>query len=497
MRVLENIEPKAVFHFFEDLTQIPRPSYHEKAVSDYLVKFAKDRGLEVYQDKLYNVIIIKEASEGYENEEPIILQGHMDMVCEKDPGVTKDMEKEGLDLEVDGDYIRAKGTTLGGDDGIAVAYALALLDSKTLRHPRLEFICTVSEEVGMDGAHAIDLSPIKGHILLNMDSENEGVVLAGCAGGGCATVTLPVIREPFDGKIMHIHVNGLIGGHSGAEINKGRASSVELEGRILRALSDVSEIRLIACVNGNKDNAISRDGHLLLAVRDEAAVLKKLQEVETAVRAEYSVVDPDIRFTAEDAEKFPAVTDGKAEAEAAAKTPAAWLPLTAEDTKRVISLLTELPQGIQRMDDNIPGMVETSLNWGVATLDGTKLTMRAAVRSSVGTAKDALVEKLRWIAESCGASMDFSGEYPAWEWVDKSVLRDKMARIYREMFGKDLVIETIHAGVECGLLSEKIPGMDAVSMGPNILDIHTPREHLSISSVQRTWDFIVRIIETK
>ncbi len=214
MRVLENIEPKAVFHFFEDLTQIPRPSYHEKAVSDYLVKFAKDRGLEVYQDKLYNVIIIKEASEGYENEEPIILQGHMDMVCEKDPGVTKDMEKEGLDLEVDGDYIRAKGTTLGGDDGIAVAYALALLDSKTLRHPRLEFICTVSEEVGMDGAHAIDLSPIKGHILLNMDSENEGVVLAGCAGGGCATVTLPVIREPFDGKIMHIHVNGLIGGHS-------------------------------------------------------------------------------------------------------------------------------------------------------------------------------------------------------------------------------------------------------------------------------------------
>ena len=497
MRVLENIEPKAVFHFFEDLTQIPRPSYHEKAVSDYLVKFAKDRGLEVYQDKLYNVIIIKEASEGYENEEPIILQGHMDMVCEKDPGVTKDMEKEGLDLEVDGDYIRAKGTTLGGDDGIAVAYALALLDSKTLRHPRLEFICTVSEEVGMDGAHAIDLSPIKGHILLNMDSENEGVVLAGCAGGGCATVTLPVIREPFDGKIMHIHVNGLIGGHSGAEINKGRASSVELEGRILRALSDVSEIRLIACVNGNKDNAISRDGHLLLAVRDEAAVLKKLQEVETAVRAEYSVVDPDIRFTAEDAEKFPAVTDGKAEAEAAAKTPAAWLPLTAEDTKRVISLLTELPQGIQRMDDNIPGMVETSLNWGVATLDGGRFMMRAAVRSSVSTAKDALFEKLAWIAESCGASMDISGEYPAWEWVDKSVLRDKMARIYREMFGKDLVIATIHAGVECGLLSEKIPGMDAVSMGPNIIDIHTPREHLSISSVQRMWDFIVRIIETK
>lgn len=489
MRVLENIEPKSVFRFFEDLTEIPRPSYHEKAVSDYLVQFAKDRGLEVYQDKLYNVIIIKEASEGYENEEPVILQGHMDMVCEKDPGVTKDMEKEGLDLEVDGDYIRARGTTLGGDDGIAVAYALALLDSETLRHPRLEFICTVSEEVGMEGAHAIDLSPIKGHILLNMDSENEGVVLAGCAGGGCATVTLPVTREAFDGKIMHIHVKGLIGGHSGAEINKGRASSVELEGRILRGLSSVSEIRLIACVNGNKDNAISRDGHLLLAVRDEAAALQKLQEMESAVRAEYSVADPDIRFTAENAREFPEVFSGD--------TPSAWNPLTAEDTKRVISLFTELPQGIQRMDDNIPGMVETSLNWGVATLNSEKLTMRAAVRSSVGTAKDALFEKLTWIAENCGASMDISGEYPAWEWVDKSVLRDKMARIYREMFGKDLVIQTIHAGVECGLLSEKIPDMDAVSMGPDILDIHTPREHLSISSVQRMWNFIVRIIETK
>ncbi len=495
MRVLENIEPKSVFHFFEDLTEIPRPSWREKAVSDYLVKFANDRGLEVHQDKLYNVIIIKEASEGYEKEEPIILQGHMDMVCEKDPGVTKDMEREGLDLEVDGDTIRAKGTTLGGDDGIAVAYALALLDSKTLRHPRLEFICTVCEEVGMEGAHGIDLSPIKGHILLNMDSEKEGVVLAGCAGGGSARVLLPVRRAPFEGQIVHIHVQGLIGGHSGAEINKGRASSVELEGRILRGLSSVTEIRLIACVNGNKDNAISRDGHLLLSVGNETAALQKLQEIEKAVDAEYSFTDPDIRFTVEDAVNFPSMTDEKAADEKAA--PATWVPLTEEDTKQVISLLTDLPQGIQRMDDKIPGMVETSLNWGVASLDSEKLTMRSAVRSSVGTAKDALFEKLRWIAESCGASMDISGEYPAWEWVEKSVLRDKMARIYREMFGKELVIETIHAGVECGLLSEKIAHMDAVSMGPDIMDIHTPRERLSISSVQRMWEYIVRIIETK
>jgi dipeptidase D len=484
MRVLENLEPKAVFHFFEDLTQIPRPSYHEKAVSDYLVKFAKDRNLEVYQDDLYNVIIIKEASEGYENVEPIILQGHMDMVCEKNPGVKKDMEKEGLDLEIDGDYIRAKGTTLGGDDGIAVAYALALLDSDTLKHPRLEFVCTVSEEVGMDGAHAIDLSPLKGHLLLNMDSEEEGIVLAGCAGGGSAVVTRPLSREKKDWDRMMIHIDGLVGGHSGSEINKGRASSVELMGRVLRGLTEVTKLRVVALENGTKDNAISREGRVVIAVTSPEAAKTQLATIEKAIRGEYSAVDPDIRITAEEPSGYPADVSGVD-------------PLAKKDSKAVITLLTALPQGIQRMSDNVQGMVETSLNWGVASVEGDTLSMRAAVRSSVGTAKEALFAKVGWIAKSCGASMDVTGEYPAWEWVDKSVLRDKMARIYKEMFGKELVIQTIHAGVECGLLSEKIPGMDAISMGPDIFDIHTPKEHLSIPSVQRMWDFIVRIIETK
>ena len=484
MRVLENLEPKAVFHFFEDLTGIPRPSYHEKAVSDYLVKFAKDRNLEVYQDDLFNVIIIKEASEGYENEGPIILQGHMDMVCEKNPGVEKDMEKEGLDLEIDGDYIRAKGTTLGGDDGIAVAYALALLDSDTLKHPRLEFVCTVSEEVGMDGAHAIDLSPLKGHLLLNMDSEDEGIVLAGCAGGGSANIRRPLIREEKDWDRMMIHIDGLAGGHSGTEINKGRASSVDLMGRVLRGLSAVTKLRVVALENGTKDNAISREGRVVIAVQSREAAAAELEKICSAVQSEYSVVDPDIRITAEDPAGYPEDISGLD-------------PLAKKDSKAVISLLTALPQGIRRMSDNVPGMVETSLNWGVASAAGDVFTMRAAVRSSVGTAKEALFEQVGWIAKSYGASMEITGEYPAWEWVDQSVLRDKMARIYREMFGRDLVIQTIHAGVECGLLSEKIPGMDAISMGPDILDIHTPNEHLSISSVQRMWDFIVRIIETK
>lgn len=484
MRVLENLEPKNVFRFFEELTQIPRPSHQEKAVSDYLVRFAKARDLEVHQDAIYNVIIIKEASEGYESEAPIILQGHMDMVCETAPGCTKDMSREGLDLVVDGDYISAKGTTLGGDDGVAVAYALALLDDETLSHPRLEFVCTVAEEVGMDGAHAIDCSPLKGHLLLNMDSENEGVVLAGCAGGGSAKVRLPAERAGSPWERVTLQVTGLTGGHSGTEINKGRASSVAILGRVLREAAEQTGLRLLAMTNGSKDNAISREGAALVAVENRQVFAGAVRQSEAAIAAEVHVVDPGLTTV---------VTDGRL---VAGVSPEADV-LTAAATRRALALMAALPAGVQRMSDNVADLVETSLNWGVATLDGNGLLMRAALRSSVGTAYQALAAKVRWIAEAFGARVQMSGEYPAWEWVENSVLRDKMARIYRDMFGKELVIEAIHAGVECGLLAGKIANLDAISMGPNILDIHTPQERLSISSTKRMYDFIVKIIEAK
>lgn len=484
MRVLENLEPKNVFRFFEELTQIPRPSHQEKAVSDYLVRFAKARDLEVHQDAIYNVIIIKEASEGYESEAPIILQGHMDMVCETAPGCTKDMSREGLDLVVDGDYISAKGTTLGGDDGVAVAYALALLDDETLSHPRLEFVCTVAEEVGMDGAHAIDCSPLKGHLLLNMDSENEGVVLAGCAGGGSAKVRLPAERAGSPWERVTLQVTGLTGGHSGTEINKGRASSVAILGRVLREAAEQTGLRLLAMTNGSKDNAISREGAALVAVENRQVFAGAVRQSEAAIAAEVHVADPKLTI---------AVTNGRP---VAGVSPEADV-LSAAATRRALTLMAALPAGVQRMSDNVAGLVETSLNWGVATLDGNGLLMRAALRSSVGTAYQALAAKARWIAEAFGARVQMSGEYPAWEWVENSVLRDKMARIYRDMFGKELVIEAIHAGVECGLLAGKIANLDAISMGPNILDIHTPQERLSISSTKRMYDFIVKIIEAK
>lgn len=483
MGVLSNLEPNDVFRYFEEMSQIPRPSYKEKAISDYLVAFAKKHGLTYYQDEIYNVIMIKEATPGYEQEDPIIIQGHMDMVCETAPGCTKDMEKEGLDLYIDGDFIRARGTTLGADDGIAVAYALALLSSDTLRHPRLEFVCTVSEEVGMEGAHGIDVSMLKGHTLLNIDSEEEGVVLASCAGGGNFKVELPVERKETRGLSLMLSIDQLTGGHSGAEIHKGRANATLLMVRMLTALSKDFGLRLIEMEGGSKDNAIPRACTATLFLENESdqkELEKKVSRMEAEMKKEYAVVDPDlcIRLRKE------TETGNSA-------------PVTAEDTRKILALISALPCGVQRMSDDIRGLVETSLNLGITKLNETGLTLSYAVRSSVPTAFEALNAKMTLISEAFGAKATVSAVYPAWEYVRDSKLRDRMSRVYRELFGKELRIEAIHAGLECGVLAGKIPGLDAVSMGPDMFDIHTPNEHLSISSTKRVYDFIVQLIEAK
>lgn len=478
MRVLENLEPNKVFYYFEEISKIPRPSYHEEAISNYLIQFAEAHHLEYIQDDLFNVIIFKDATPGYEDMDPIILQGHMDMVCEKRADVKKDMFTEGLDLEVLDGYVWAKGTTLGGDDGIAVAYALALLDSDTIQHPKLEFVCTIGEEVGMDGAHFIDLSCLDGHTLINLDSDDEGVVLAGCSGGGKAHVSLPVVRQACDWPMVKVSITGLLGGHSGAEIHKGRASSQELMGRILRRGYYTTPLRIVSCENGSKDNAISREGHLLVAVEKPEAFKAVVHILEKEIHEEYADIDPDIHFVAEDASNE-------------------LLPLDQLSTCKVISLLTALPQGVQKMSKDIEGLVETSLNWGVASLHEDHFEMVSALRSSVSASYDQLVQKIYWIVQSYGATIEMKGEYPAWQWVKNSTLRDKMRTIYKEMYGEDLTITAIHAGVECGLFADKIDGMDAISMGPDIIDIHTPNEHMSIASVKKIWDFLVRVIETK
>lgn len=481
MGVLQGLKPEGVWKYFEELCKIPHGSYNEKAVSDYCVAFAKERGLEVYQDEAWNVVIIKEASAGYEEEEPLILQGHLDMVCEKKSDCDIDFMKDGLRLRVDGDYVYAEGTTLGGDDGIAVAYGLAILDDDSIAHPRLEVIFTTCEEVGMDGANALDVSMLKGHTVLNLDSEEEGTLLVGCAGGCSAAVTLPVRRTEERGIHVRLTVGGLQGGHSGVEIDKGRGNANMLLGRVLAGCMEKADCRLICADGGQKDNAIPRESRAeLLVPSGQVEELKAFCDgCGRILKKEYASTDAGVTVCLE-------VLEEKEEK-----------VLEAQSFRNALALLLSLPNGIQSMSGDIEGLVETSLNLGVMETREDEILLRYAVRSSVGTAKEWLTEKMQMIAKFHGGAVELQGVYPAWEYRRDSALREDMVRIYERMFGVSPRVEAIHAGLECGILASKIPDMDCVSMGPDMLNIHTTEEKASISSVERMWNYILEILRRK
>lgn len=485
MGVLSNLEPKEVFTYFEEICSIPHASYHEEKISNYCVEFAQKHSLVYYQDDLKNVIIIKEASAGYENEEPLIIQGHLDMVCEKVSGCQIDFEKDGLELMTQGDYITAKGTSLGGDDGIAVAYALAILASDTIAHPKLEVIFTVSEEVGMEGASGIDVSMLQGRRLLNLDSEEEGILLAGCAGGARAACSLPVRRVPAEGSMVKILVTGLMGGHSGAEIHKGRANANMLMGRILIDLSAKAAYTLAAWEGGSKDNAIPRECAAVICLPDHdlEAVQQEAAKIQKDISNEYAVTDKNIQITVQTLE------------ESGEKRPDTMLDK--DSTRQAVLLVNALPNGIQVMSADVEGLVETSLNLGVLKLAETELTVTYAVRSSSGSAQEALLNKMTYLAQGLGGSIRITGRYPAWEYRRDSALREKMCAVYEKMYGKKPVIEAIHAGLECGLLAGKLPGLDCISIGPDMESVHTTEEKLSISSTKRVWEFIIEVLKTK
>ena len=476
MAVLDQLEPKNVFRFFEEMCAIPHGSYNTKAVSDWCVAFAKARGLEHYQDEMNNVILIKEASAGYEEAEPVILQGHLDMVCEKAPGCEKDMAREGLDLAVEGDYIYAEGTTLGGDDGIAVAMALAALDDDSLPHPRLEVILTTEEEVGMDGAMALDVSPIRGRKMLNLDSEAEGIFTVSCAGGSMAACGLPVARAPFGGDILRVQVEGLTGGHSGAEIHKGRANASMLLGRLLLAMAAETELRLVSADGGLKDNAIPVAAEAVVAAADGRKAKAAAERMAACFQVEYRRSDPMLTVTAEE-------------------TAAAWLPMDAASTERTLCLLACAPNGVQTMSQDIHGLVQTSLNLGILKTEENAVTASFCIRSSVDSEKEMLKDRLACLLAQLGGRVSFSGEYPGWAYRPDSPLRELMTEVYREQYGREPKVEAIHAGLECGLLAGKLPGLDCVSIGPDIADIHTPREHMSIASVQRVWALLLEVLK--
>ena len=476
MAILEHLEPRGVFRFFEEMCAIPHGSANTKAVSDWLMAFARERGLEAYQDQLNNVIIIKEATAGYENAPAVILQGHMDMVCEKAPDCEKDMEKEGLDLAVDGDTVYARGTTLGGDDGIAVAMALALLDADDIPHPRLEAVFTVDEEIGMLGAVGMeDVSMLRGRRMLNLDSEVEGVFTVSCAGGNVTTCLLPIARAPFQGSALTITISGLQGGHSGTEIHKGRANANMLMGRLLQAVAAATEMRIVAVNGGLKDNAIPIKTQAQVLVADAAAAKAAAQEMGAHFAAEYRVTDPNVAVSVEDA--------GEGEA------------MDAASTKKVLCMLTCLPNGVQVMSADIAGLVQTSLNLGILTTEDSVVRASFCVRSSVDSQKEMLKARLSSLMEQLGGSVEFFGEYSGWEYLADSPLRDRLVAVFREQYSREPRIEAIHAGVECGIFAGKLPGLDCVSIGPDLFEIHTPRERMSISSVQRLWNFVLAVLK--
>jgi dipeptidase D len=473
---LAGLEPANVFGYFEKICSIPHGSKNTALIADYLVEFAKEHDIRYIRDELNNVIFFQEGTCGMEDHAPVIIQGHSDMVCEKDADCPIDMATEGLDVTHDGKYVFARGTTLGGDDGIALAYALAILADKSIPHPPLEVVITVDEEIGMLGADGIDLSMLKGRTLLNIDSEEEGIFTVSCAGGCRVTLSLDVERRAVYGPCIRLNVDGLQGGHSGVEIHKNRANANKIMGQFMSRIQNLMPLSLTSFSGGSKDNAITRScqatlvalGINLERINDIAA------QLQAEVREQYD--EPEATVQAFDVDAL----GGNG--------------LTTESTAKVIAMLCSIPNGVQSMSKDIPGLVQTSLNLGIAKL-GDRFSLTTATRSSVNAEKVELLDQLKKLADMYGASYATQGDYPAWEYKKDSKLRDTMVKIYTEMFGKEPEVVAIHAGLECGLLSEKLPGLDCVSIGPEMHDIHTSREKLGIASTERTWKFILEVLK--
>lgn len=473
---LAGLEPASVFGYFEEICSIPHGSRNTKAISDYLVAFAKEHGIRYEQDALNNVVMFQEGTCGYENHEPVILQGHMDMVCEKDADCPIDMETQGLDIDHDGRDIFAHGTTLGGDDGIAVAFIMALLADQSIPHPPLEVIITVDEEIGMEGAAGVDLSRFRSRTMINLDSEDEGIFTVSCAGGARGTIHFPVERRVVYGPCVKLTVDGLTGGHSGVEIHKNRANANKVMGEFLGRVQKLMPLCITKLQGGAKDNAIPRSCEVTLIplginierINDIA------QQLQDEVREQFD--EPNAIVRGDDVDAL----GGNA--------------LTTECTAKVIALLNAAPNGVQAMSQDIEGLVQTSLNLGVVKLDE-ELTLTFAVRSSVNAEKRALLEKLAALATFYDGTYSEMGDYPAWEYKKESRLRDVMVETFTRMFGKTPEVVAIHAGLECGLLSEKLPGLDCVSIGPDMHDIHTSRERLDIPSTRRTWELLLEVLK--
>lgn len=476
MSNIKQIEPKKVFNWFYELNQIPRCSGEEKQVSDFLVNFAKERDLEVYQDEIYNVIIKKPGTEGYEDLEPIIIQGHMDMVCVKGNDSNHDFSKDPIEMIVEGDFLRANDTTLGADDGIAVAYGLAILDSDDLKHPPLEILITTNEETGMDGVHGLSSEHLQGKTLLNIDSEEEGIFLTSCAGGATKITRFNLQKEDKKSDGLEIKISGLKGGHSGMEIIKQRANAIKLMGRILDTARRSNDLTLAQFSAGTKHNAITNIAQASFATDNAPELKKVIADFGEKLKEEYRVEDPGLTIE---------INEVKIEK-----------AYTKELSENVIDYIMMVPDGVQSMSRDIEGLVQTSLNNAIIEEKDGILEIITSARSASSSSLREILNKLEIIAKRAGADTEEEGNYPAWQYDENSPIRDKALEVYKDLFGTEAEVSAIHAGLECGLLKEILPETDMLSFGPNLFDVHTEKEHISIESAARVWKFLVGLLES-
>ena len=479
---IEDLKPQLVFKYFSEICKIPRGSGNEKQISNYLTREGKKLGLEVVQDEHYNVLIKKKATPGYENAPTVIIQGHMDMVCEKNKGTDHDFKKDPIKLRVEGNYLYATDTTLGADNGIAVAMGLALLASDNIVHPPLEVVFTADEEESMNGAMNLKGDLFKGSYIINLDSEVEGTITVSCAGGVTALVTIEKEFKDVNSKVaFNIDVKGLLGGHSGMEINKQRANSNILMGRILNHLLNHANINLdlVQISGGAKNNAIPReaDAVILIDEKDEEILKEELNKILNIFKNEFKTSDPKIEILCEKSHK----TYNEA--------------LKDDIRDKIIATIILMPSGIQTMSMDIENLVESSTNLGVINNNKDNFLFEFATRSSVKSLKDEINNKMSLLCKTLDVKLSLEDDYPEWEYAKDSKLEEICINTYEELTGQKPEISAIHAGLECGLLLDAIKGAQAVSIGPNLYDVHTPNEHLDIKSTNRTWNYLLAILK--
>lgn len=476
--ITKGFEPSKALGYFEKLCSIPHGSGNEEAVARYIEEFANERGLFCIRDAKNNVFIRKEATVGYENEPAYLLQGHTDMVCAKVSESAHDFERDGLDLYVEDGWLRARGTTLGGDDGIAVAFMLALLDGELENHPTLECLFTVEEETGLGGAEGFDYSVVTARKMINLDSESEGEVCAGCAGGVRSKIDFTPTCEQSSGDVITLSVDGLFGGHSGVEINCGRANAIIMTANILREIAKEQELALVSLVGGEKDNAIPRMCEAKFVVENSAEALSIIEKLDEEIRGILCEADAGLKISVSVENDIENIE-------------------TIAESKDILDMLGALKVGVLSMSAHLEGLVEFSRNLGVIEINTEHAYITYSSRSSKEEQIDLSIAEVNEQVEKLNAGVRHTGRYPGWDFLPESELRDAYIKKCKEVIDRDVQTVVIHAGLECGIIKSRIPDMDIISVGPNMRNIHTPDEALQLESCERLFKVLKAVLTDK